>query len=50
MVEMYADFARAIRTGQPPRSTAAQATADLQLIVAMLQAAGSGAAVDVAAV
>lgn len=45
MVSMYADFARAVRTGQPPRSTAAEGYEDLRLIVAMLRAAEEGRAV-----
>lgn len=48
MVGMYADFARSVRTGEPPRSTAAEGYADLQLIVAMLRAAEEGREVQVA--
>lgn len=47
LVAMYADFAQAIRTGQPSRSTAAEGYADLQLIVAMLRAAETGQRVRV---
>ena len=39
LVAMYEDFARAVRSGQPPVSTAAEGLADLRLIVAMLRAA-----------
>lgn len=39
MVSMYEDFARSVRSGQPPFSTAAAGLADLQMIVAMLAAA-----------
>lgn len=48
MVAMYADFARSVRTGQPPRSTAAEGYEDLRLIVAMLRAAEEGRAVRLA--
>ncbi len=47
LVAMYADFAQAIRTGRPPRSTAAEGYADLQLIVAMLRSAETGQQVRV---
>ena len=47
MVEMYRDFARAVRGGGPPLSTPAEATADLQLIVAMLRSAEEGGRVEV---
>lgn len=47
MVAMYQDFAHAVRTGQAPRSTAAEGYADLQLIVAMLRAAETGREVAV---
>jgi len=47
MAAMYQDFAHAVRTGQAPRSTAAEGYADLQLIVAMLQAAETGREVAV---
>lgn len=48
MVGMYADFARSVRTGEPPRSTAAEGYEDLRLIVALLCAAEKGRAVRVA--
>jgi predicted dehydrogenase len=48
MQAMYADFAQAIRTGRPPRSTPEEGLADLRLIVAMLQSNESGRAVRLA--
>jgi predicted dehydrogenase len=45
---MYQDFARAIRTGQPPRSTPAEALADFRLILAMLRSSETGKMVRVA--
>lgn len=48
LTAMYADFARAVRTGQPSLSTAAEGYADLQLIVAMLSTAEQGREVKVA--
>lgn len=42
LCSMYEDFARAVRTGQPPRSTADEGYADLQLIVALLRSAEEG--------
>lgn len=48
MVSMYADLARSVRTGQPPRSTAAEGYEDLRLIVAMLRAAEEGREVRLA--
>lgn len=50
MVGMYADFARSVRTGQPPLSTATEGYEDLRLIVAMLRAAEEGREVKVAEV
>ncbi len=50
MVGMYADFARSARTGQSPRSTAAEGYEDLRLIVAMLRAAEEGREIKVAEV
>jgi predicted dehydrogenase len=50
LVAMYEDFARSLRTGQPPRSTAAEGLADLRLIVAMLRSSETGQAARVAAV
>ena len=48
LVAMYRDFSEAIRTGQPPRSTPAEALADLRLIVAMLRASELGQEIRVA--
>jgi predicted dehydrogenase len=48
LVAMYEDLARALRSGQPPRSTAAEGLADLRLIVAMLRSSETGRAVRVA--
>jgi predicted dehydrogenase len=48
MRAMYADFAQAIRTGGPPRSTPEEGLADLRLIVAMLQSNEAGRAVRLA--
>lgn len=48
MRAMYADFALAVRTGRPPRSTPEEGLADLRLIVAMLQSNESGRAVRLA--
>ncbi len=48
MVMMYGDFARAIRTGQPPRATAAEALADLRVIAAILDAGATGQVVRLA--
>jgi len=48
LVEMYRDFSEAIRTGQSPRSTPAEALADLRLVVAMLRASDLGQEVPVA--
>ncbi len=39
LVAMYEDFSQAIRTGRPPCATAAEALADLRLIVTMLRSA-----------
>ncbi len=47
---MYQDFAQAIRTGRPPRSTPAQALADFRLIVAMLRSGEAGKTLQVAEV
>jgi len=48
LIPMYEDFARAVRTGRPPRSTAAEGLADLRLIIAMLRSSETGQAVRVA--
>lgn len=48
MIPMYQDFARAIRSGRPPNSTAAEGWADLRLIVALLRAAQTGRRVSIA--
>jgi predicted dehydrogenase len=50
LVAMYEDLARAIRTGQPPRSTAAEGYADLRVIVALLKAGETGQEIRVAEV
>ena len=49
-VAMHRDFADAIRTGHAPKSTPAEALADLRLIVAMVRAAETGGLVHVAEV
>jgi predicted dehydrogenase len=49
-VSMWADFAHAIRTGQPPLSTPEKALGDLRTVVAMLQSAQTGQRVAVASV
>ncbi len=50
LVAMYEDFSQAIRTGRPPRATAAEALADLRLIVAMLRSGETGQTVTVSEV
>ena len=47
LVAMYQDFAQAVRTHQPPRSTPAEGLADLRLIVAMLRSSETGRMVRV---
>ena len=49
-VEMYKDFAQAVRSGMPPRSTPAEALADLQLIAAILRSSKTGKEVRVSEV
>jgi len=46
-VEMYKDFAQAVRGGIPSRSTPAEALADLQLIAAILRASETGKEVHI---
>lgn len=48
LTAMYEDFARAVRSGQPPFSTAAEGLADLRMIVALLTAAGAQRQIRVA--
>lgn len=47
-VAMHQDFARAVRAGQPPRSTPAEALEDLRLIMAILRSSETGQMVRVA--
>jgi len=49
-VEMYKDFAQAVRSGMPPRSTPAEALADLQLIASILRSSETGKEVRVSEV